>query len=108
MKTRKSLQLWHCIFKKSVVSIRASYFTFSLFQVVASTASHQPAFPGVDTLSSDADQVVASTASHETAFPGVDTLSSDADCQFELKGMEFPSAPPSVSEVYTSDKLNFM
>jgi hypothetical protein len=79
---------------------------------------HQPLIPGPENLhvSSSQPQVVASTASHEpasTAFLGVDTLSSDAGPQFELKGMLFPSAPPlsshtSFSDVYTSDKLNFL
>ncbi|XP_012711114.2 uncharacterized protein LOC105920148 [Fundulus heteroclitus] len=42
-----------------------------------------------------------------------DVFSSDAEPRFELKGMTFPSAPPlgsdvTISDVYNSDKLNFL
>ncbi|XP_030252204.1 uncharacterized protein LOC115568766 isoform X2 [Sparus aurata] len=44
---------------------------------------------------------------------GSDCLTSDPDTKFELKGLTLPSAPPlgsdsGVSDVYTSDKLNFL
>ncbi|XP_073343484.1 uncharacterized protein [Pagrus major] len=44
---------------------------------------------------------------------GSDCLTSDHDTKFELKGVTFPSAPPlgsdsGFSDVYTSDKLNFL
>lgn len=42
-----------------------------------------------------------------------DCLSSDPEPKFELKGLTFPFAPPlssdsTFSDVYTSDKLNFL
>ncbi|XP_061581190.1 uncharacterized protein LOC133446957 isoform X1 [Cololabis saira] len=44
---------------------------------------------------------------------GLDLLSSDSEPRFELKGLNFPSAPPLSSDtpscnVYNSDKLNFL
>lgn len=79
------------------------------YQPVNPPASRQPA------ATSAGPSVSAPGGQGDAPAPslGSDCLSSEPPPMFELKGLTFPSAPPlgsesTISDVYTSDKLNFL
>lgn len=103
--------------KKGVLVLRQFFFFFLLFHSLNSLTVSSITCFSVFVRSFFFNFIQASAPGGQGATPapslGSDCLTSDPDTKFELKGLTLPSPPPlgsdsGFSDVYTSDKLNFL